>query len=240
MKTIIDIKNISKKFDKNSVLRDLSLDIFEGDFNCIVGPSGCGKSTLLRIILGLLKPNNGEIIIRDKKPKIALVFQNFALFPWLTVEENIGFGLKMSNVSKAKIDSSVMKIIEDYGLKGSESLHPKELSGGMKQRVGLARAMVTEPDILLLDEPFSAVDAQTAKDLRTILLHEWIKRGMTVLMVTHLVEEAVELADRIFVLGNDPKSSSLKSTTEDKLKRPRNLRSSEFFSLVDELDSKIR
>lgn len=240
MSSIFKIDNICKKFDNHSVLRDVSLDIAEGEFICFIGPSGCGKSTLLRILLDLEKADSGDIVYNKKNSKKALVFQNFALFPWLTVEENIGFGLKMSGTPVGRTRESVRKMAEDFELRGSEKLHPKELSGGMKQRVGLGRAMVVEPDILFLDEPFSAVDALTARDLRKILLREWQKRGMTVVMVTHLIEEAVELADRIFVLGNDPDDPSVKATIENNLKRPRNLRSAEFFSVVDELDSKIR
>jgi NitT/TauT family transport system ATP-binding protein len=240
MNPIIKAEKINKKFDKHSILRDLSFEVNEGEFVCFIGPSGCGKSTMLRILLGLEKADSGEAIYSKKKSKKALVFQNFALFPWLTVQENIGFGLKMAGTPLGRTKESVRKMVEDFELKGSEKLHPKELSGGMKQRVGLGRAMVIEPDILFLDEPFSAVDALTARDLRKILLREWQKRGVTVVMVTHLIEEAVELADRIYVLGNDPNESSMASTIENKLKRPRDLRSPEFFKLVDELDSKIK
>lgn len=240
MSPIIRAEQINKKFDKHSILRDVSFEVNEGEFVCFIGPSGCGKSTMLRILLGLEKADSGEAIYSKKKSKKALVFQNFALFPWLTVEENIGFGLKMNGTPVGRTRESVRRMVGDFELKGSEKLHPKELSGGMKQRVGLGRAMVIEPNILFLDEPFSAVDALTARDLRKILLCEWQKRGMTVVMVTHLIEEAAELADRIYVLGNDPDKPSIKSTIENKLKRPRNLRSAEFFKLVDELDSKIR
>ena len=239
MSKIISLDRINKYFDDNSVLRDVSFDVQKGEFLTLVGPSGCGKSTLLRILLGFEKVDHGEIVL-DETIKKALVFQNFALFPWLTVEENIAFGLKMNKFSQTEIDKRTSDIIHQLGLLGSEKLHPKELSGGMKQRVGLGRALVMEPDILFLDEPFSAVDAFTARDLRQKLLEIWQKRQITVVMVTHLVEEAIELSDRVVVLGDDKTENSVIEVYENKLARPRDNRSQEFFTTVDKLETKIR
>ena len=233
--SLIKLEKISKDFDKNSVLRDVSLEVRQGEFLCLVGPSGCGKSTLLRLLLGFEKADSGQMSFESKLQK-SLVFQNFALFPWLTVEENIGFGLKMAGKTENEIKDKVKEIIAEVGLIGSEKLHPKELSGGMKQRVGLGRALAVEPNILFLDEPFSAVDAFTARDLRKKLLDIWTTRKITIVMVTHLVEEAVELADRVIVLGNDKNKPSVVDTFVNNLARPRSVRSAEFFNKVDELE----
>ena len=236
---IISVKNVHKDFLTNSVLRDVNFEVEEGEFICMVGPSGCGKSTLLRIMLSLEKPTSGEITM-PKGIKPALVFQNFALFPWLTVHDNIAYGLKMQGMSKEQIDKKILPIIDELKLFGSENLHPKELSGGMKQRVGIGRALAIEPSILFLDEPFSAVDALTAKELRKDLLDIWAKRKITTVMVTHLVEEAVELADRVIVLGNDKNKPSMIEIAEIKLPRPRDNRSKEFFAEVDKLETQIK
>jgi NitT/TauT family transport system ATP-binding protein len=235
---IVKAEKINKQFAGKSVLRDASFEVEAGEFVCFIGPSGCGKSTLLRILLGLEKVDTGRVQIADNLKK-ALVFQNFALFPWLTVGENIGFGLKMSGINQNKIDKKVNEAIKQFNLTGSEKLHPKELSGGMKQRVGLARAQVMNPDVLFLDEPFSAVDALTAKELRLLLLDTWQNAKNTIVMVTHLVEEAVELADRIIILGNDDSLSSIIHEYKNDLARPRDNRSKEFFAIVDNLESRI-
>jgi NitT/TauT family transport system ATP-binding protein len=236
--TIISIEKVSKYFEDNSVLRDVNFEIFKGEFLCLVGPSGCGKSTLLRILLDFEKADSGKIEF-SKAIRKSLVFQNFALFPWLSVEDNIAFGLKMVGIDKAKIKQKVTDVIHDLGLSGSEKLHPKELSGGMKQRVGIGRALVMDPDILFLDEPFSAVDAFTARDLRKKLLEIWAQRHITIVMVTHLVEEAIELSDRIVVLGNDKNKGSVIEVYKNELTRPRDNRSREFFNKVDEIENYI-
>lgn len=237
---IIKLTNIRKSFVEHGqavpVLADISFDINRGEFLCLVGPSGCGKSTFLRVLAGLDKSFEGKI---DRQPdiKIGLVFQNFALFSWLTVEENIGFGLRMSGQSNSEIKKRVLTEMKTVGLEGFADKHPKELSGGMKQRVGLARALVVEPDILFMDEPFSALDAFTAKTLRADLLHIWQDRQMTVVMVTHLVEEAAELADRVIVFS--PRPGSVKEVLENPLDRPRNRRSQPFYDLSDRLESLV-
>ena len=238
MDSIIKIEKLNKYFDNDSVLRDVNFEIKKGEFLSIIGPSGCGKSTLLRILLGFEKPDSG-VLTDNGSFKKYLVFQNFALFPWLTVAENIAFGLKMKGIKKEEIDQKVSDILHELDLHGAENLHPKELSGGMKQRVGLGRALVMDPDILFLDEPFSAVDAFTARDLRKKLLEIWQKTGITVVMVTHLVEEAIELSDRVIVLSNDKNKDSIADIYENKLARPRNNRAHEFFAEVDLVEEKI-
>lgn len=237
---IITADKIGKSFfldtQEQPVLKGISLEIKRGELLCLVGPSGCGKSTLLRILAGLDHSYTGKIG-RAKEVKISMVFQNFALFSWLTVEENIGFGLRMLGRAEDKIKQQVATEIRTMGLAEFAKNHPKELSGGMKQRVGLARALVMQPDILLMDEPFSALDAFTAKGLRQDLLTIWQERKMTVVMVTHLVEEATELADRIVVVS--PRPGTISKILNNPLPRPRDRRSDSFYQLSDELEKLI-
>jgi NitT/TauT family transport system ATP-binding protein len=232
MSGIITVESINQSFAEKSVLRDVSFHVSRGEFFCILGPSGCGKSTLIRIIMGLIKPTGGSTNT-PKGSKNALVFQNFALFPWLDVEQNIAYGLKMSGLSQKTIEKRVERVIARVGLVGCEHLHPKELSGGMKQRVGLGRALAVEPDILFLDEPFSALDALTAEDLRKDLLGIWKDDKTTIVMVTHLIEEAAELADRIMILGSNTNQPSITGMVDNNLPRPRDVRAQQFFEIVD-------
>ena len=238
---IISAKNLSYTYvneetnEHFNVLKDISFDIYGGEFVCLVGPSGCGKSTLLKLLAGLEKLKKGEIASQAKK--VAMVFQNFALFPWLTVKQNVEFGLKMEGMSKKERNKIALEKINEVGLTGFENKHPAELSGGMKQRVGLARALTMNPDLLFMDEPFSSLDVLTAEKLRVELLHIWEKYKMTVIMVTHLVEEAVELADRVIVFA--PWPTYIKEVAEIKIARPRNKRSPEYYNLVDQITKKI-
>jgi len=238
---LLSAKNIDKSFQldkgKQKVLDDISIDIESHEFVCLIGPSGCGKSTLLRVFSGLMKPDHGSVQLK-KGTKLSFVFQSFGLFPWLTVEQNIGFGLKMNGVSKELVDEEVRKRIIQMGLDGFETKHPKELSGGMKQRVGIARALAVDPDILLLDEPFSALDVFTAEKLRHDLLDIWKYSKLTIIMVSHLVDETVELADRVIVLSSKP--GRVKKEIEIKSPRPRRTRSEEFFKYVDELSDLVQ
>lgn len=236
---IIEIKKINKNYPleerKQKVLSNINFSVEEKEFVCIVGPSGCGKSTLLRLISTLEKPTSGEILTAQKS--IAMVFQNFALFPWLNVLQNVSFGLKMRGLPEDKITAQAKKCIRQMGLRDVENKHPKELSGGMKQRVGIARALAISPDILLLDEPFSSLDIATARTLRKELLDVWQDSGLTVLMVSHLIEEAVELSDRIIVMSSSP--GEVKDIVKINLARPRQTRSTEFFQTVDRVSSMI-
>lgn len=217
------------------VLKNISFDINQGEFFSIVGPSGAGKSTLLRVVAGLIRPTSGLVELHTKK--FAMVFQNFAIFPWLTVHENIEFGLRMAGVPAQDRKAIVSEKIKEVGLTGFDKKYPKELSGGMRQRVGLARALAVNPELLLMDEPFSSLDTFTAEKLRSDLLEIWQKYNMTVLMVTHLVEEAIQLSGKIMIVSRRP--AEVKQILEVNLLRPRNMRSEYFFSLADHIKSQI-
>lgn len=224
----ISIKNVGQIFMKNNspfvVLDDYSMDIKENEFVTIVGTSGCGKSTLLNIVGGLVYPTNGEVLI-DNIPVIGpgrdrgFVFQSYSLFEWLTVEKNILFALKKSKMSNAEKKDAVQEYIEVVGLKGFEKAYPKELSGGMKQRVAIARALVYKPDVLLMDEPFGALDAQTRGMMQKLLLKVWEKHRTTVLFITHDVDEAIFLSDRVVVMSARPGKLKLESRVD--IPRPR-------------------
>ncbi|MBU6415425.1 ABC transporter ATP-binding protein [Patescibacteria group bacterium] len=236
----VKINNLSYHFtleDKKrfEVLKNISFEVRQGEFFSIVGPSGSGKSTLLRIIAGLIQPSSGSVELLAKKS--AMVFQNFAIFPWLTVHENVAFGLRMAGVPAAEQNKIVQEKIKEVGLPGFEKKYPKELSGGMRQRVGIARALAVSPELLLMDEPFSGLDAFTADALRSDLLQIWQKHRMTVVMVTHLVEEALQLSDRIMIVSRRP--AEVKQILEVPMARPRNMRSVQFFSLADRIKSQI-
>lgn len=237
---ILSAKNIGKSFTfegrKMPVLEDINFDLKKGEFLSVIGPSGCGKSTLLRIMLNLITPDHGKVLI-SPEIKTALVFQNFALFPWLTVEQNIGFGLKMKGLKPRKIKQQTDFYIREMGLEGFGRKHPKELSGGMKQRVGIARALAIEPQILLLDEPFSSLDVLTAAKLREEILEIWQAQNLSIIMVTHLVDEAALMSDRILVLS--PRPGKIKKEVKVDLVRPRQKRSDPFYALVDNLERMI-
>ena len=246
---ILEVKDVSRSyFEKGKefkALEHIRFDLRDQDFVCIVGPSGCGKSTLLRIIVGLDRPTSGEVLFEGKpiearNPKVAMVFQSFALFPWLTVEQNAELGLEARHVAPDVRREKARKYIDAVGLTGFENAFPRELSGGMKQRVGLARALATEPVLLSMDEPFSSLDALTAQSLRDEILELWADPELpprAVLMVTHLIEEAVYLADRIIVLSGRP--GRLVAELEIDLPRPRNRRDPEFYGWVDDIYSLI-
>src|SRR3989337_1575887 len=214
---IIKIQNIKKSFRQNDhqdllVLDEVNLELYEEEIVALLGKSGSGKSTLLRIIAGLIKPSAGEVIYRGEKVTapaagLAMVFQSFALMPLLTVLQNVELGLEALGVPKVERRTRSLKAIDVVGLDGFESAYPKELSGGMRQRVGFARALVVNPDVLLMDEPFSALDVLTADNLRSDLIDLWLnKRTRTkgILFVTHNIEEAALMADRIIVFGSNP------------------------------------
>jgi nitrate ABC transporter ATP-binding subunit len=207
------------------ILRDINLEIREEEVVALLGPSGCGKSTLLRAVIGLEKPSSGEVFYRGVaqtglNPSAALVFQNFALFPWLTVQQNIAVGLSNLPVADAEREQRVRRVIDTVGLEGFEEAYPKELSGGMKQRVGLARAFATEPKVLLLDEPFAQIDALTRGVIQEELVRMWTASSNTVFMVTHDVDEAILLSDRIALMTNGP-DARLAEIVEVKIPRPR-------------------
>jgi len=205
----IAIRGVAKRFGTLEVFRNINLTFGESEIVTIVGPSGCGKTTLLRCIDGLIPYNEGEIVIdgaRVDGPRegVAMVFQHFGLFPWKTVFNNVAYGLKLAGMSKAEIDGRVPRFIELVGLTGFEHAYPYQLSGGMQQRCGLARALATEPSVLLMDEPFAAIDAQTREILQLELLRIWESRPTTMVFITHSIEEAVLMGDRVVVLKGRP------------------------------------
>jgi NitT/TauT family transport system ATP-binding protein len=209
--TLIDTGKLfeDKKRGDVEALSSINCSVAHGEFFCIIGPSGCGKSTLLQLIAGLEKPTSGQIIIDDTEvdgPRIdcGFVFQEYALFPWKTVQGNVEFGPKMKKIPKLQRHEIADRFIELTGLKGFESRYPDELSGGMKQRVAIARALANEPQILLMDEPFAAVDAQLREILQQEILQIWHQTKQTVLFVTHQIEEAIFLADRILIMSARP------------------------------------
>jgi NitT/TauT family transport system ATP-binding protein len=212
------------QFDQLRVFESIDLEIGEREIVSIVGPSGCGKTTMLRCIDGLVRPTEGEVRIDGERvvdpPKgVAVVFQQFGLFPWKTVYENVAYGLRLAGVSKREIDESVSRHIDLVGLKGFEKAYPYQLSGGMQQRTGLARALATEPHVLLMDEPFASIDAQTREILQFELLRIWEHRPTSMVFVTHSIEEAVLMGDRVVVLRGRP--SSIYEVIETGLPRPR-------------------
>jgi len=234
------LTNVSELFPEEkgrhlTAFKDISLDIKQGDFLSIVGPSWCGKSTLLRVIAGLITPSHGQIETHVKV--LSMVFQDFALFPWLTVHENIEFGLLMKDMPKKERTRIVKEKIIEVGLVGTDHKRPKELSGGMRQRVGIARALAITPDVLLLDEPFSSLDPFTADSLKKDIFEIWQKYKMTVVMVTHKIEDAVELSTDVVVLSRSPGEVIEKHHLTAAF--PRNMRSEESYKLTDSIREKI-
>jgi NitT/TauT family transport system ATP-binding protein len=227
------------------VLEDVSLTLKENEIVALLGRSGCGKSTLLRIIAGLMPPTSGSVRIGDEPvngpaSEVAMVFQTFALFPWLTVLENVEIGLEAQGVAPEQRHTRALAAIDLIGLDGYESAYPKELSGGMRQRVGLARALVVHPKVLLMDEPFSALDVLTAETLRTDLLDLWCEGRMpicSILMVTHNIEEAVLMSDRILVFSSNP--GRIQDAISVDLPQPRHRLDPKFRQLVDDIYARM-
>jgi NitT/TauT family transport system ATP-binding protein len=221
------------------VLDDISFTLAEGEIVALLGKSGSGKSTLLRCVAGLIAPSSGTVTYRGMpltgaNPGVSMVFQTFALLPWLTVQQNVELGLEARGIPQAERAERALAAIDTIGLDGFESAYPKELSGGMRQRVGFARAIVTEPDALLMDEPFSALDVLTAENLRGELVKLWEGRGApvkSILIVTHNIEEAVLLADRVLVLSSNP--GRIRAELSVELPRPRDRHAPRFEALVD-------
>lgn len=245
MNPIITLKNLSKSFKTAGqpplhVLADVDLEIFNGEFFMFLGPSGSGKSTILRVMSGLEKEYKGRVSLGQgmTRKDMSFVFQEFALLPWLTVAENVELGLLARNLSSVERQKIIRQELELLGLEKFGHVYPRELSGGMKQRVGIARALATNPKIIFLDEPFSELDSFTAEELRKKLLSIWQERKMTIVMVSHVVEEALELADRIAIFT--PRPSKIEKLLTVDLPRPRQKRAQEFFNLEDELYKVIK
>jgi len=245
---LVLVENVTKAYYRPGqpplvVLEHVNMAVQENEFVCIIGPSGCGKSTLLRIIIGLVQPSEGAVYYKGRPVQgvcgeMAFVFQNFALFPWLTVYENVQLGLEGKPLSKEERRERALRAIRLVGLEGFEEAYPRELSGGMKQRVGLARALVSDPEVLLMDEPFSSLDVLTASHLREEVLDLWEDRSRppsSILMVTHNIMEAVYMADRILVMT--PRPGTILKEVPVPLKRPRDPKSQELYAIADEVTS---
>jgi NitT/TauT family transport system ATP-binding protein len=226
---------------KFTALQDINLQIKTSEFVAILGPSGCGKSTLLRIVTGLNSASSGAVLYRGKpltgiNPHATIVFQTFALYPWLTVQENVELALKARGIPPETRRSQAVKLIDTVGLDGFESAYPRELSGGMRQKVGFARAMAVEPELLCLDEPFSALDVLSAEALRGELMELWLNKSIptrAILMVTHNIEEAVFMADRLIIMDKDPGRIVAEMSVE--LRHPRQRKDTAFQALVDKV-----
>jgi NitT/TauT family transport system ATP-binding protein len=247
---LLAIENVSHTFvlpsgQRLEVLRDVSVEVREDEVVALLGPSGCGKSTILRILAGLIRPTRGTVSVRGQPlaglaPGVAIVFQGFALFPWMTVVENVRAVLQAAGFAPAEIPARVGEAIRMVGLAGFEEAYPRELSGGMKQRVGMARALSLRPEAIFMDEPFSQLDALTAEALRAEILDIWAahhQNPSALLLVSHDIKEVVTMADRIVVLSANP--GRVRTVVENTLPRPRDARSAEVLALVDRLHDLI-
>jgi ABC-type nitrate/sulfonate/bicarbonate transport system, ATPase component len=231
----------TKKGDVKA-LDDINLEIYDGEFVCLLGPSGCGKTTLLRMIGGLDVPTEGKVEIDGKivdgpSPKMTMVFQEYSLYPWRTIEENVGFGLEMMGMEKEQRKAEVQKRLDLVGLSEFANSYPYELSGGMRQRAAVARALASDPAVMLMDEPFGALDAQTRNKMQIQLLDIWNSTKKTILFVTHSVDEAVFLSDRILILS--PRPGKVHQIYEVNIPRPRDRTSVEFAKIRKEVLAEI-
>jgi len=243
----VSVQNISKNYEDVEALKNMSLNFPKGELTSLLGPSGCGKTTLLKIIAGLLEPSSGSVAVNGRKvtgPGVdrAFVFQDFALMPWASVLQNVSFGLEMRGMNKNERESIAQNYIEEVGLQGFENSFPHELSGGMRQRVGLARALAVDADVLLMDEPFSAVDEQTRRKFQEDLLQLVANKNKTFIFVTHSIEEAVYVSDQIAILLPRPSRVS-------EIIRPSNFRAKgvdairrdpEYLDIVDNIWNSLR
>jgi NitT/TauT family transport system ATP-binding protein len=242
---LVGVEHLSHEYGDHLILADVNLTLKENEIVALLGRSGCGKSTLLRVIAGLMQPTSGKVMIEGQpvvQParQVAMVFQSFALFPWLTVLENVELGLEAQGIDLDERRRRALAAIDLIGLDGYESAFPKELSGGMRQRVGLARALVVHPKVLLMDEPFSALDVLTAETLRTDLLDLWCEGRMpirSILMVTHNIEEAVLMSDRILVFSSNP--GRILAEIKVDLPQPRSRLEPNFRAMVDDIYARM-
>ena len=243
---IIEIGRVSKQFQLQEqtihALSDATLSIAKGEFVCLIGASGCGKSTLLRIMAGFEQPSAGEALMWGKPiegpdPSRGMVFQDYALFPWLSVRDNIGFGPTSRGLGRAEVKATVDKFIELVGLQKFATAYPHQLSGGMKQRVAIARVLANDAELVLMDEPFGALDAMARERLQDELLDIWQRTKLTVVFVTHSIEEAIFLADRVVVMTPGP--GRIESDNQLELPRPRDVASPEFNAIRRVLGAKL-
>ena len=243
----VEVRNVFKNYGDVEALRDLTLQFPKGQLTSLLGPSGCGKTTLLKIIAGLIPATSGEVLVNGKPvagpgPDRAFVFQDFALLPWATVLRNVAFGLELRGVPKPQREDTAVKYIKDVGLSGFEKSYPHELSGGMRQRVGLARALSVDAQVLLMDEPFSAVDEQTRRKFQEDLLSLVQNENKTFLFVTHSIEEAVYVSDQIAILLPRPsrvseiiRPTGFRNKDKDSIRRD-----AEYLDIVDKIWASLR
>jgi len=243
---ILDLRHVGKVYELNDqrieALRDANLVVEKGEFVCLIGASGCGKSTLLRIVAGFEPPSAGEALMWDKPitgpaPDRGMVFQDYGLFPWLSVRQNIGFGPASRGLPKAELRILVDRFVDMVGLKRFADAYPHQLSGGMKQRVAIARVLANDAEMVLMDEPFGALDAMTRERLQDELLDIWQRTKLTVLFVTHSIEEAIFLADRVVVM--EPGPGRIASEHRIELPRPRDVSSPEFNAVRRDLSARL-
>ena len=243
---ILDIRGVGKVYELNGqkieALRDANLTVRKGEFVCLIGASGCGKSTLLRIVAGFEPPTSGQALMWDKplgapSPDRGMVFQDYGLFPWLTVRQNIGFGPAARGLPKKEVQATVERFVNMVGLTRFADAYPHQLSGGMKQRVAIARVLANDAEMVLMDEPFGALDAMTRERLQDELLDIWQRTKLTVLFVTHSIEEAIFLADRVVVM--EPGPGRIASEHLIDLPRPRDVSSPEFNEVRRDLSARL-
>ena len=241
--TKVKVMNLTKKFDDLLVLDDISFDVKKGEFLCIVGPTGCGKTTFLNSLTKLYKPTAGEILINNEpvdlnKHSVAYIFQEYSTMPWLTVEENVRFGLEIKHTDKDITDKKVNEYLDIVGLTKYRNYYPDQLSASMLQRVVIARAFATEPELLLMDEPYGQLDIELRFKLEDELLNLWKRNGTTVIFITHNIEEAVYLGERILVLTNKP--TKIKKEIMNDLPRPRDIASEAIVNLRNQVTDLIK
>ena len=239
----VKVTHLTKKFDDLLVLDDISFTVKEGEFLCIVGPTGCGKTTFLNSLTKLYKPTSGEILINDEpvdllRHNIAYIFQEYSTMPWLTVEENVGFGLDIKNIPKSEAKEKVNEYLQVVGLEKYRNYYPDQLSASMLQRVVIARAFATEPEVLLMDEPYGQLDIELRFRLEDELLKLWERNKTTVIFITHNIEEAVYLGERILVLTNKP--TGIKKEIYNNIQSPRNIAAKDFVDLRNEVTDLIK
>ncbi|MFT0849561.1 ABC transporter ATP-binding protein [Achromobacter sp. F4_2707] len=223
--SMISIQGVSKNFGEFQALQNVDLEIKRGEFAVLLGASGCGKSTLLNLITGFLSPTQGRIMVNGREvtkvdPHCGMVFQQYALFPWLTVLDNVAFGLKMKGIGKAERNETAKRFIDMVGLQGFEDKFPNALSGGMRQRVSIARVLANDPDVILLDEPFAALDAMTRQVLQDELLRIYEQSGKTIVFITHSIDEALLLSTRMLIMSARP--GRIVTDLQNDLPMPRN------------------
>ena len=239
----VKVEHLTKKFGDLLVLNDVSFEVKKGQFLCVVGPTGCGKTTFLNCLTKLYEPTSGEILIDGvpvdlKKHNVSYIFQEYSTMPWLTVEQNIAFGLNIKKKTKEEIQKAVDEVVEMGGLGKFRKYYPNQLSASMLQRVVIARAFATKPDILLMDEPYGQLDIELRFKLEDELIKLWEKLGTTIIFITHNIEEAVYISEDILVLTNKP--TTIKKLLKNPLPRPRNVTSREFIDVREQVTELIK